>query len=71
MIMGQRPEVPYPVKKYQLRYEDVVNKVIYYSKWLDELNAQERIGWLGHWIRERIKRYDEVINDHLKQVSLN
>jgi len=43
-------------------YQLLVHKITWYCRWYDEMNIQDKKGWLGHWVKQRIKWYDEVIN---------
>jgi hypothetical protein len=48
-------------------YQLIVQKITYYQRWYKDLNIQEQRGWLGHWIKERIKWYDRAIDDIAKK----
>lgn len=64
MILGKDPSIPYPVKQPVIQYELITGQIEKYGRWFKALSKEERSGWLGHWIRNRIKMYDEAINQH-------
>jgi hypothetical protein len=50
-----------------MNYPLIQRKIKYYCDWWNDLTLEQKKGWLGHWIRERISKYDECIKDYLKE----
>ena len=51
-----------------MNYQLIIRKIEYYCDWYNDLLKQrEHDGWLGRWVKERIKMYDDVLDEWYKR----
>lgn len=52
-----------------MTFTNLVKKLRYYRAWYVELSADERQGWLGDWIMERIVIFEGIAQDLARAVA--
>lgn len=45
----------------------IQQKIKFYCDWWNDLSLDEKEGWLGAWIRERIDYFDQAVRSHLNE----
>jgi hypothetical protein len=51
-----------------MRYQIVQRRFMFYSNWYSDMNAVERISFIGQWVIERMKLLNEALREFEKAV---
>jgi hypothetical protein len=52
-----------------MSYQNLKKKLLFYSLWWCEMSAEERKGFTGKWVRERIEIFDGILKEIEKHIE--